>query len=143
MGKPQTAGAVKPVRTAEGIGTSDKWMREIKVSDSKSDVMCMMSRGSTGGIQDSESTDEDIEMYVDTGANGSIWKKAYAGVTDVKEKINGCVRGVTGSTIAITHTGISNKIGSVYIVPKASANLLSVSTLMRQGCTLGAKGNDL
>ena len=63
-------------------------MRGIKFSDSESDVLCMTSRGSTGDIHDSESSDEDIEMYVDTGANESIRKKAYAGVTDVKEREN-------------------------------------------------------
>ena len=87
--------------------------------------------------------DGDAEMYVDTAANGSIMKKQYAGVTDMKEKVNGRVVGVTGSTVKITHTAVSDKIGDVYIVPGASANLLSIPTLMRQGCTLGAKGEDL
>ena len=59
------------------------------------------------------------------------------------KKHNGHVKGVTGATIAITHTAVSDKIGEVYIVPEASANLLSIPTLMRQGCTLGAKGEDL
>ena len=75
-----------------------------------------------------------------TGAYG---KKAYKGASNIKEKANGCVKGVTGSTVAITHTATSDKIGNVYIVPGASANLLSVPTLMRQGCTMGAKGTDL
>ena len=87
--------------------------------------------------------EEDAEMYVDTAANGSIMKKQYAGVTDMVEKTNRKVVGVTGSSIKITHTAVSDKIGNVHIVPEASANLLSVPMLMRQGCTLGAKGDDL
>ena len=72
----------------------------------------------------------DTKIYVDTAVNGSITKKQYAGVTDKKEKVNRRVVGVTGSIIKITHTAVSNKIGDVYIVPEASANLLSVKIII-------------
>ena len=54
-----------------------------------------------------------------------------------------CVRGVTGGRIPITHTAMSDRIGKVNIVPGASENLLSVSTLMKTGCEMGAKGEHL
>ena len=38
---------------------------------------------------------------------------------------------------------MSDRIGNKYIVPGASANLLSVSSLMKHGCTLGAKREEL
>ena len=78
---------------------------------------------------------KELEMYVDTAANGSILKEVCEGITDVRVKIGGSIKGVTGSTTKITHTGVSDRIGSVYIVPGAAANLLSVSSLMRMGCT--------
>ena len=53
------------------------------------------------------------------------------------------MKGVTGGRIPITHTAISDRIGIVNIVPDASENLLSVSTLMKTGCEMGAKGQHL
>ena len=97
------------------------WEKKQRQENSMSDTAVQGMMGKSTGT-----AGEDTEMYVDTGANGSILKRQYAGVSDMKVKVNGSVKGVTGDSIAITHTAVSDRIGNVYIVPGASANLLSV-----------------
>ena len=78
---------------------------------------------------------------MDSAANGNILKEAYKGVVDeLKRRFGANVVGVTGSTTPITHVGVSEALGMVHIVPGATENLISIPVLMRQGCTLAAKG---
>lgn len=89
-------------------------------------------------------TDSGPEGYMDSAANGNILKEAYRRVvTEVKRRHEGNVIGVTGNTIPITHVGVSDALGMVHIVPDATENLISIPVLMRQGCTLAAKGTDM
>ena len=131
---------MEPTEDGWSTASSRVWEKGKSVEEGDPETITGMMSRSTGVAQRGEG---DAEMYVDTAASGSITKRQYAGVTDMKQKVNGRVVGVTGAGIKITHTAVSDKIGDVYIVPEASANLLSVPTLMRQGCTLGAKGEDL
>ena len=85
--------------------------------------------------------DSHPEGYMDSAANGNILKAAYKKVVEeVKRRFGANVVGVTGSSTPITHVGVSEALGMVHIVPGATENLISIPVLMRQGCTLAAKG---
>ena len=72
------------------------------------------------------------EFFVDSAANGNILMNIYVGVSGL-HRHSGGVTGVSGESIAITHVGMSDRIGPVHIVPGAQHTCSHARKLFARG----------
>lgn len=69
---------------------------------------------------------------MDTGSNGHVLRST-SGLTHVTVAQGRRVTGITGNSVNITHTGKHPHLGHVFIVPDATADLVSVPRLLSGG----------